>query len=233
MNTRQKRSPIWKISRNELEELVSQSQTIGDVLSFFGMKNHGSNYKTLKNRLDADGIDSKKFSGNFGHGLLKPFIPLEQVLTDNSNYNRGLLKKRLLKSGMLENKCSKCGQEPFWNGEKLVMVLDHINGVNNDHRWENLRLLCPNCNSQTSTFCGRNSRMRNSCGICGKRVAKGTSCCRKCNAGEPRPSRRKVIRPTAEQLAKDIAEMNWVALGKKYGVSDNAVRKWARAYSLI
>ena len=45
---------------------------------------------------------------------------------------------------------------PTWRSKPLVLVLDHINGVNDDYRADNLRLLCPNCNSQTSTFCGRN-----------------------------------------------------------------------------
>jgi 5-methylcytosine-specific restriction endonuclease McrA len=51
-----------------------------------------------------------------------------------------------------------CGQQPMWNGKQLVLILDHINGINNDNRLENLRLLCPNCNSQTPTFAGRNAR---------------------------------------------------------------------------
>ena len=44
---------------------------------------------------------------------------------------------------------------------------------------------------------------------------------------------RKVERPNREQLKKDIGMNSWLALGKKYGVSDNAVRKWARKYNLI
>jgi 5-methylcytosine-specific restriction endonuclease McrA len=46
----------------------------------------------------------------------------------------------------------------MWNGIPLVLVLDHINGKNNDNRQNNLRLLCPNCNSQQSTFAGKNKK---------------------------------------------------------------------------
>lgn len=45
--------------------------------------------------------------------------------------------------------------------------------------------------------------------------------------------RRKVVRPTKEILKKDIEKMSWVGMGRKYGVSDNAVRKWAKQYNLL
>jgi hypothetical protein len=45
---------------------------------------------------------------------------------------------------------------PNWNNKGLVLQLDHINGVHNDNRVENLRILCPNCHSQTDTFCAKN-----------------------------------------------------------------------------
>ena len=44
------------------------------------------------------------------------------------------------------------------------------------------------------------------------------------------PPRDKVERPSYEQLLADLRELSWVAVGSKYGVSDNAVRKWLRRY---
>lgn len=55
-------------------------------------------------------------------------------------------------------------------------------------------------------------------------------CTKKCAASN---RKRKVDRPSCAQLAADIKEMSWCAVGRKYGVSDNAVRKWARSYKLI
>lgn len=49
-----------------------------------------------------------------------------------------------------------CGNIGEWQGQKLVLQLDHINGKNNDHRIENLRFLCPNCHSITETYAGKN-----------------------------------------------------------------------------
>lgn len=83
-------------------------------------------------------------------------LPLDELLMEHSPYNTIVVKRRILKEGLLENVCSECGQKPYHNGKPLVLQLDHINGVNNDHRLENLRLLCPNCHTQTPTWGSRN-----------------------------------------------------------------------------
>lgn len=80
------------------------------------------------------------------------------MLVENSKTNRGSLKKRLIKAGLLKTECYECKLGTVWNGKNLVLVIDHINGVHNDNRIENLRLLCPNCNSQTETFSGKNKK---------------------------------------------------------------------------
>lgn len=66
-----------------------------------------------------------------------------------------------------------------------------------------------------------------------KRKYCSKSCCNKHKSIYLPKGKRKVKRPTKEELEKMIEEMSWVAIGKKYGVSDNAVRKWARAYKII
>jgi len=78
----------------------------------------------------------------------------EQIFCENSTVARHVVKREFLKT--VPHQCIICGQPDEWNNIKLVLVLDHINGINNDNRRENLRLLCPNCNSQQDTFAGRN-----------------------------------------------------------------------------
>jgi hypothetical protein len=73
--------------------------------------------------------------------------------------NRWHVKKRLIEAGILENRCAWCGLTE-WRGQPLAIELDHINGQRNDHRIENLRMLCPNCHSQTDTHGARNRKIR-------------------------------------------------------------------------
>lgn len=53
-------------------------------------------------------------------------------------------------------KCAVCGCEPFWNGKVLVFVIDHIDGDASNNSRENIRMICPNCDSQTDTFKSKN-----------------------------------------------------------------------------
>jgi hypothetical protein len=124
----------------------------------------------------------------------------------------------------------------------MSLILDHVNGVATDNRIENLRIVCPNCAATLDTHCGRKNllpRERRSCLHCGAEFfAKYSShryCSHDCGVHskgprDPRPERRKVQRPTYEQLMAEVESMSFVAIGRKYGVSDNAVRKWIRWY---
>ncbi len=73
--------------------------------------------------------------------------------------SRRSVKSRLLQAGLLENVCSQCGLRT-WLDLPISMHIDHINGIRDDHRLENLRMLCPNCHSQTPTYGGRNAKRR-------------------------------------------------------------------------
>lgn len=81
---------------------------------------------------------------------------LDEILIENSPVSRTVLKRYLAKYDILEYKCAICGNIGEWNGVSLTLQIDHINGIRNDNRKENLRWLCPNCHSQTSTYTGKN-----------------------------------------------------------------------------
>jgi hypothetical protein len=78
-------------------------------------------------------------------------INLCDILIENSSYSRASLKDRLYKEGLKKRECELCGQGEEWVGKKMSLILDHINGVNNDNRIENIRIVCPNCNATLDT----------------------------------------------------------------------------------
>jgi 5-methylcytosine-specific restriction endonuclease McrA len=83
-------------------------------------------------------------------------IPTNEILEGKHPYYQTLkLKKRLIKEGIKENKCEIC-EITEWNGKEISMQLDHIDGDSHNHKLENLRMTCPNCHSQTETYCGKN-----------------------------------------------------------------------------
>jgi hypothetical protein len=157
-----KRSIIWKISKESLIEIVQKSSSIREILSYFNLDNKGSNYRTLKRRLNEDKIDYSNINLGLNSNKGRRFpnkkaTPLSEILIKNSTYtNRNSLKNRLFAAGILKNVCYICGQLPIWNNQPLTLQLDHVNGVANDNRINNLRILCPHCHSQTDTFCGKN-----------------------------------------------------------------------------
>ena len=161
---RNKRSLIWKVEKEILAEIVKNSTSITEILNSLGFQNKGRNYETLKSRLTFESIDFSHIPLGFNNNLGRKFpeglkeIPLSEILVENSNYNRFNLKKRLIKQKLLLEVCSSCGLGNVWNGKAISLQLDHINGISNDNRLENLRILCPNCHSQTDNFAGKSRR---------------------------------------------------------------------------
>ena len=82
--------------------------------------------------------------------------PLEAVFVENSTYARSCLKRRIIAENLIPYVCKCCGSEPIWCGKPMPLILDHINGINNDNRLENLRFVCSNCDSQLITYKSRN-----------------------------------------------------------------------------
>ncbi len=157
---RKKRSAIWKLPKSKLQRVVSKSDTLAKILKHFGLVNKGGNCRTLKNRLNADNIDYSHIPLGRDSNRNRPKggkqYPLKEILVRNSFYiNRVSLRKRLLDEKLLVEQCYNCGLGPEWDGEPLRLQLHHVNGDGRDHRISNIRLLCPNCHSQTDSFAGR------------------------------------------------------------------------------
>jgi hypothetical protein len=209
-----------------------------------GYEPKGCNYRTLQRWARSWAIATDHFDPNAGRrkSMSGRVRPLEQILVENSPYPRWHLKRRLLTSGLKQPVCEMCGQSEVWHGRQMSLVLDHINGVSNDNRLENLRIVCPNCAAALDTHCGRNLPRRRLCPACKQPFSpnhiRHRYCSQQCwgraaatlYRGLAHPNTRKVERPSYEQLKSDLSAMSFVAVGRKYGVSDNAVRKWLRWY---
>lgn len=143
-------------------EAVKVSYSKAGVLKLLKLDVSGGNYKTVDNLVKKLQLDTTHWTGK-GHlrgkknDWAKPINTIEELLTENNTFQTFKLKQRLLKERLIENVCTECGIKE-WNGKTINMHLDHINGINNDHRLENLRMLCPNCHSQTDTYCGKNKK---------------------------------------------------------------------------
>lgn len=150
---------------DELKKIIEKSSCYADVFRYYGKSKSGDSYKNLKFYIQKFNISIKHFDVNAAktrRAIVSNKYNLVDVLVENSPYKTSSnLKKRLINEGYLKNECSECGLKGTWNGKPISLQMDHINGINNDNRLVNLRILCPNCHSQTKTYSGKNNKKHN------------------------------------------------------------------------
>jgi transposase-like protein len=232
-------------SESQARETVAASFSYAETLRRLSLCPAGGNAALLKAWLARWDVDTSHFDARQGRSnRTRVAIPLVEVLVEHSTYARSNLKARLYAEGIKSPVCELCGQGERWRGRPMGLILDHVNGVRDDNRLANLRIVCPNCAATLDTHCGRKNRLEPSeraCLLCGAsfraKTARQRYCSRACgtrapapNRGVPNPDRRVVERPPYERLLREIAASNWSAVGRRYGVSDNAVREWVRQY---
>jgi hypothetical protein len=233
-----------RYSEQEAREAIARSISYSEALRWLGMRVAGGNHATLKRYAEEIWqIPTDHFDPAWARArALRQRVPtpIDRILVRGSTYPRGHLKRRLYSEGLKERRCELCDQGELWRGRRMSLILDHANGVADDNRLENLRIVCPNCAATLDTHCGRNVPLQvRRCARCGSEFHPRSSsqryCSQRCgaggaNRGAARPTLRKVSRPGYDQLLMDVRRMSMLAVGRKYGVSDNAVRKWLRTY---
>ena len=214
--------------KEQLIYLVNNSSSLSDVLRKQGKSVSGTAIHILKQKLEEYGIPyffvkEKEIKA----------LSLNEILTRDKPYSSEKLKRRLIQEGLKVDVCEVCGQLPIWNGKPLKLQLDHINGNHNDNRLENLRIICPNCHTQTDTFGNKKSKRHNYCIDCGTEINLKSKRCVTCS----RKTRRRFTvqpenRPSKEELLELIKTKSFVEIGKMFGVQDNAIRKWCKSYGI-
>ena len=149
-------SKVYQVSDQDFINIIAQSNSYSDCLRSLGLTTRGgSSTDILKRRIKELNCSTSHF-GKLTNVSPNIRYTLDEILVENSTYTSiSSLKRRLLKEERIEYKCAICGISE-WLNKPLSLQLDHINGINNDHRIENLRFLCPNCHSQTDTYAGKN-----------------------------------------------------------------------------
>mgnify|MGYP000504178889 CR=1 FL=1 len=145
-----------RYTESELSEAVANSKNIGQAIRYMTGSISGAKYATVKKYIDKWNICTAHFDVMDKHRkqAARVEMPLEQILVVDSPYlgRNQQIKKKLLAADMIDDVCSICNQGNEHNGFPLVLQLDHINGDNRDNRIENLRIVCPNCHTQTKTW---------------------------------------------------------------------------------
>jgi 5-methylcytosine-specific restriction endonuclease McrA len=243
--SRKRTSIIWTTSHEELQRILDTSNTISEILTRFNLHPLAGNRKSLKLRLKQENFNLDNFNENHknymkiirGNLSKSNSKSIEDILVESSSFSSSEVKKKLLKFNLLEYKCSLCGLEDIWNGKKISLQLDHINGINNDNRLENLRLLCPNCHSQTETFSGKHRKILKKCKDCKKQIGTKSTRCSSCASKHRQKdnscmSYKKKFEITKEELINLITQYPMTKVGEILGVSDNAVRKRCKSLGI-
>jgi len=155
-----------KYTKELLLKIVSESISISDVCRKLLHKDniHGGFHQYISQKIKKYNIDISHFNGmgwnkgmnNPNNNALSKKQFIDTYLIKNSPYiPSDRLKKYCIKFKVLDYKCVVCGNDGVWYDKKITLQIDHINGVRNDNRLINLRILCPNCHSQTETYAGK------------------------------------------------------------------------------
>ena len=160
------RSILENFSDEEFKEIVSTSFSISEVVKRCGFKTYksGGGRENVRKRINSLKVNTSHFKPN-GRQYEKPphnkIVNYENVLKKNSTAHRITVKDVVLREHLLEYKCDVCGNNGVWNDKELSLQLHHKDGDNMNNEIENLIFLCPNCHSQTDTYCKR-QKIRNS-----------------------------------------------------------------------
>lgn len=133
------------------EDIINNAKevkSLAALLRSLNLKEAGGNFNSIKRKLQILNIDTSHWTGQGWN--------YNEQLKDWSKYTSSVhIKKHLIK--LRGHTCEICSLST-WQGKEITIELDHIDGNHTNNELFNLRLLCPNCHSQTTTWKGRKNK---------------------------------------------------------------------------
>lgn len=242
---------ITETQKDVVTKLLLNNTCVSDFLQslyhYYEIEYDGINYRLYRSILKYhDIIPTYKNRGCNQENNEYKYLE-EWLKNQNNHVKTHAIKKKLFIENIKRKKCELCGIET-WNGKDAPLELHHVDGNKHNVSVENFQILCPNCHAQTDTYKSKNSkrsiekkrickmnvlekkqgrqRQMHYCVDCGKELKSGKIRCVACSE----VAQRKVLRPSYEELLQEIKETSYTAVGKRFGVTDNAIRKWIKYY---
>jgi 5-methylcytosine-specific restriction endonuclease McrA len=192
-----------KIPKEVLEHTIKHSVSWSDLSRKLRGNDSWGNIRTMKRYASYYKLDTTELDNltNLKNPSKPKCDPVDMFVIE-SPYSATVLA-RYYRRHYPAKECSECGIGTTWNGKPLTLQIDHVNGHGTDWRLENCRYLCPNCHYQTDTHGTKR-------GVA-KRIAS--------------------ITVSPEELSQAHDEMgSYIAVGKKYGMSDRSVKNIIRKF---
>lgn len=147
-----------------LTELCLSSYSYAEVLRKAGRQQGGGAQATLKKKIKEFEIDVSHFTGMRWQespnqqSQHREKYSLDDIFVKDSSITQKVLRGYVERHNIIEYKCENCGCDGNWQGGKIALEIDHIDGNNTNNEISNLRYLCPNCHALTDTYRGRNKK---------------------------------------------------------------------------
>ncbi len=171
-----RRSILDSIDDDSFRQIILQNNSLIDAIEACGLHRSGGGSRgtiqkrCIKQNLEVELSALIERGKTFARTQIKKFksapMPEQSIFCQNSKVCRSTLRSYFLKKTAVPYICQQCSSPPVWNNKELVLQVDHINGISDDNRLDNLRWICPNCHSQTNTFTGRNKKQNKKLCIC-------------------------------------------------------------------